>query len=195
MILCPSCNGALPAWSIRTNGAESLCPTCYSGLTIEVFPALFRRRTTIERSALTLAEGDACCYEHATKRAIEVCHACGRFLCALCEVEIQGKVWCPGCLPIGQAQAKGHPLETQRTLYDSMALALATWPMLLFLYPSMLTSPVVLYLVIRHWKSPSSLIPRNRWRFVLALMIALCELCLLALLILAVVIATRRKLS
>ena len=34
------------------------------------------------------------------------------------------------------------------------------------------TAPVVIYLTIRHWNSPSSIIPRTKIRFVLAFIIA-----------------------
>jgi hypothetical protein len=192
LILCPNCRGTLPSWFIRTNRTESLCPNCYAGLTVEVFPALFRTLTKIDRAGLTLSEGEACCYEHATKRAVESCHRCGRFVCALCEVEIEGQVCCPSCLRLDKAQPAVRSLETHRTLYDSIALAVATWPALLFFYPSLLGSPVAIYLAVRYWKTPSSLIPRNKWRFVLALVIALSELCLLAAIVVTLFFAFRR---
>jgi hypothetical protein len=177
---------------MRTNLGGSPCPSCYARLTVEVFPAIFRAPTKIERTGLTLGEGEARCYEHATKRAVDACHLCGRFVCALCEVEIGGQVCCPSCLRLGKPQPAARSLETRRTLYDSIALALATWPALLF-YFSLLTSPVAIYLVIRHWKSPSSLVPRNKWRFVLALIISLSELGLLAVLVVALVLTAKRR--
>ena len=37
---------------------------------------------------------------------------------------------------------------------------------------SIFTAPFVIYLTVRHWKSPSSIIPRTKIRFVLAFIIA-----------------------
>jgi hypothetical protein len=122
-----------------------------------------------------MEEGEATCFEHADKRAVAVCNKCGRFLCALCEVEVGGKIWCPGCLIPANTNAPIEALEKRRTLFDSIALALATLPSL-FIYPALLTAPVVVYLSIRYWKKPSSIIPRGKWRFVVALLIALLEL-------------------
>ncbi|HEX7359162.1 MAG TPA: hypothetical protein VF283_01595 [Bryobacteraceae bacterium] len=183
-ILCPSCNGELPEWLLRTKRTETLCPNCYTALTIELFPALFRRPETIDVQNLALAEGEACCYEHATKRAVSFCNHCGRFLCALCEVEIAGAIWCPACLESNQGVALPRALEKRRTLYDSVALALSIWPVAL-LYPVIITAPTAIYLSIRHWKTPSSLIPRKKWRFAAALTIACAELVLIALLVVA----------
>ena len=194
LILCPNCSGPLPDWLLRTNRAESVCPGCYKNLTIELFPALFRERAAIDRAALELTEGEACCYEHATKRAVSLCNRCGRFLCALCEVEVDNAVWCPACLQLDQPNSGAKALKTHRTLYDSIALSLSTWPALFFFYPSILTAPMVVYLAIRHWKTPSSLIPRNKWRFVVALIISSLQLAILALAVISIVITTRRKL-
>jgi len=97
---------------------------------------------------------------------------------------MQGEVWCPGCLELDKPQPSVGTLETQRTLYDSIALALATWP-LMMAYLGLLASPVVIYIVIRYWKRPTSLIPRSKWRFVLALTIAVIEMAMLALLVAA----------
>ena len=129
-------------------------------------------------------EGEATCFEHAGKRAVAVCNKCGRFLCALCEVEVAGQIWCPSCLVSRSTGGPIQALENRRTLFDSTALALAVLPAL-FVYPAILTGPAVFYLAIRYWKRPSSIIPRGKWRFILALLFASAELGLFALVIFA----------
>jgi len=193
LILCPTCNGPLPDWLLRTSRTESLCPACNLELTVELFPAVFRQRAAVDAGALTLAEGEACCYEHATKRAVSVCNQCGRFLCALCEVEVDGAVWCPGCLQLDKPAAQVNTLERHRTLYDSIALALAIWPIFAFFYPVIFSAPIVLFLAVRHWKTPSSLIPRNKWRFIAAVIIAALQLAFIAFLVVSLIWATRRS--
>ena len=59
----------------------------------------------------------------------------------------------------------------ERTLWDSVALSLATYPMLIF-YLTIFTAPAAIFVALRHWKSPRSLVPRTRFRFVLALLFA-----------------------
>lgn len=185
LVFCPNCNSGLPDRLLRTDPVATTCPACLSRLTVEVFPALFRPAARIE--AGTLIEGESSCYEHAGKRAIAVCNHCGRFLCGLCEVEVDGNVWCPECLTAGGSRPKLTALETSRTLYDSIALCLATWPLLIFFYSIVFTAPATLYVAIRYWNTPSSLVPRNKWRFVLAILIALAEILLIVALIVSVV--------
>lgn len=179
-------------WSVRS-GDASLCPSCLRGFTATLFPAFLRSRTGVAEASVGVEEGEAHCYEHSTRRAVSSCHRCGRFVCGLCEVTLGDQVWCPSCLQPENASAKPVAvLETHRTLYDSIALALATWPMLL-LYPALLSWPVVLYLVVRYWKRPSSIIPRGKWRLVVASVLAVLQLGLLVAVIVGLVFVTRQR--
>ena len=196
-VCCPHCDRALSPQlrspgSLRSAGTAIVCPGCYRDMQVDFFPALFREPAAIDPGQLTLAEGDAHCYEHASKKAITLCNACGRFLCALCEVEIDGKVWCPSCLQPDGTEPRVQALESRRTLYDSVALALSTWPVLLFFYPCLLTAPLALFVAIRHWNRPSSLIPRSKWRMLVAVILSAGELALLAALVVAILAATRK---
>ncbi len=184
LIFCPSCNGALPDYVFRKPKVEIVCPTCSTALGLTIFPALFRSTAKIDPQSMLTMEGEATCFEHATKRAVAVCNKCGRFLCALCEVEVAGQVWCPSCLTSKNTGSPIQALENRRTLFDSIALALAVLPAMFF-YPAILTGPAVFYLAIRYWKRPSSIVPRNKWRFVIALLFAFAELGLFALVIFA----------
>lgn len=191
LIFCPSCNGTLPDLFFRRAHVEGLCPRCHATLGLTLFPALFRASAKIDPQSLVTAEGEATCFEHANKRAIAHCHQCGRFLCALCEVQVAGQTWCPSCLHPGEAAPPIQALEKRRTLYDSIALALATFPVLLFFYPSILTAPAVVYLAIRYWKKPSSIVPRGKWRFVVALIVVVVEIGFIAFGVFAVIMAQR----
>jgi hypothetical protein len=65
---------------------------------------------------------------------------------------------------------------------------LATWPLFIFFYASIFTAPAALYVAIRYWNAPSSLVPRRKWRQMSAILIALAELLLIAAIIVAAVI-------
>ncbi len=190
---CPSCSGALPSWFAQSARTESFCPNCLSRITLEVFPALFRTPAALEASHSGLTGGEACCFEHSTRLAVDACHRCGRFVCTLCEVNMQGQVWCPSCLQLDKAEPAVEQLSRHRVLYDSIALALATWPLLTF-YFAALTAPIAIFVVARYWKRPTSLIPRNKWRFVVALILALLELGFVVMVIVIAVLAATRRL-
>jgi hypothetical protein len=88
-------------------------------------------------------------------------------------VELSGVVWCPECIEAGRSRKKVVNLENQRTLHDSIALALATWPVVLFFYPSIVTAPAALFFSIAYWKKPSSIVRRHgKWRLVVAIILA-----------------------
>lgn len=60
-------------------------------------------------------------------------------------------------------------------MYDSLALAISTFPVLLF-WPALVGAPWALFLVFRRWSAPSSIVPRTKIRFVLAALFAAAEI-------------------
>src|SRR6185369_13510263 len=122
-----------PLWPELFNRAElKPCPSCAAPLQVEVFPAFFRKITPGTGAETILVEGEASCFYHPQKRAVLPCHGCGRFLCALCDCELHGEHYCPACLETGRKKGKIKRLENRRTLYDSIALAVALFPILFF---------------------------------------------------------------
>ena len=132
-----------------------------------VFPAIARASV----AALPESVGDeseASCFYHPASRAAVPCEECGRFLCRLCDLEVDGRHVCPTCF---QTQTT----VTRRTMHDTIALAIATLPAL-FVWPVIITAPAALYVTIRRWRAPGSLVPRTRVRFYLAAALALSEM-------------------
>ena len=172
-ISCGECSWPVPAelWN-REEGAR--CPGCRQPLRIEVFPAIEHVRNGALPQAIR-EESEASCFYHAESRAVTPCEECGRFLCGLCDIEIDGKHFCPACFKAGLASSRLENIETRRTMYDSIALALATLPMILF-WPVIAGAPAALYTVIRRWDAPLSVVPRTRIRFYLAAVLAVTEL-------------------
>jgi hypothetical protein len=128
------------------------------------------------------SDTEASCFFHAESRAAVPCDQCGRFLCRLCDIEIDHRHLCPNCFQTGLAGSKIETVETSRTMYDTVALALATFPAMLF-WPVIVSAPAALYVVVRRWRSPGSLLPRTRVRFYLAALFALAEIAGMAVLI------------
>ncbi|HEX5398354.1 MAG TPA: hypothetical protein VFY06_04825, partial [Verrucomicrobiae bacterium] len=108
-------------------------------------------------------------------KAVRPCDGCGRFLCALCDCELDDAHFCPTCLEAGKTRGKIKSLDNQRTLYDSIALSLAILPMLI-LYFTIITAPMALFVAIRYWKAPRSILRRTRIRAIAAIGIALLQI-------------------
>lgn len=71
-----------------------------------------------------------------------------------------------------RAKKKGtlRDLEHHRVLYDSVALLLATLPVV-FVLPTIVTGPMAVFVALRYWKVPSSIIGRTKVRHILALLL------------------------
>jgi hypothetical protein len=137
---------------------------------------LFRRHTPGRDGEAVVVENEASCFYHPQKKAVLPCEGCGRFLCALCDCELHGQHFCPACLETGKKKGKIKRLENERVLYDDLALALAVLPLLIF-YFTLVTAPIALYIAIRYWNSPRSIVRRQtHWRFVIAIIFATLEI-------------------
>ena len=173
-IACPECGTDVPV-DFANSGEFLACPACRALLRIFTFPAL--QRATITAPALPALEtGEASCFYHPQKKAVVVCDSCGRFLCTLCDVEMSGSHRCPACLETGKRKGDLAAVENRRLLYDGLALAVATFPLLIWPF-TLFSTPTAVYLVVRHWRQPLSILPRTRIRFVIAFLIALAQIC------------------
>ena len=173
-IACPKCRAVLGA-EFFNQPAWQPCPSCATELRVEIFPALFREEivTPAER---VLVAGDAGCFYHPEKKAAVVCEGCGRFLCALCDLDFNGQHLCPSCLEAGRQKGKIEKLQTTRTRHDRIALVLALLPVLIF-YLTIFTAPAALFYALWHWKSPGSIAPNHRrLNLIFAILIASLEI-------------------
>jgi hypothetical protein len=167
--------------SLHTVGeAIMLCPRCLKEIQVVAFPALYRRlapaATSSGESAL---EGDSTCFYHPQKKAAVLCDSCGRFLCALCDVELEQQHLCPGCLETGARKKNIQSLERTRQLHGRTALVLSAIPVLL-------TGPVAVFMAIKYWNAPGSLVSHRRWHTRVALVLGLVQTGLLALAVISI---------
>ncbi len=151
------------------------CPSCASPLRVEVFPSPYETPSAAPNSQSIVSEGEASCFYHPTKKAMLPCEACGRFLCALCDVELNGQHLCPACLAAGQKKGKLSNLDHRRMLYDSLALTLALLPLLIWPF-TLITAPAALFIAIRYWRAPGSVVQRTKIRMILAMFLALAQI-------------------
>jgi hypothetical protein len=171
-IQCGNCTTEVPPGYFNVDHLTP-CPKCSCDMQVFVFPALFRLAAAVGPSSADAT--DATCFYHPDNRAAAPCASCGRFLCTVCETELGSEILCPKCIHAGVTSRKLVRLENRRILYDNVAFAVATGPFLL-IWPTLITAPMAIFLSIRYWNTPSSIVKRTKVRFILAILIALLEI-------------------
>jgi hypothetical protein len=174
LIDCPKCSIPLE-WQSFNTADMTRCPSCDTRLRVEIFPAFFEELPISESAGTLAVDNESSCFFHPQKKAVIPCELCGRFICALCDIELSEQHVCPSCFETGQKKHEIETLENHRVLYDDIALALSIIPMI-FIWPTIATAPASIYLSIRHWKSPTSIIPRTKVRFIIALLLSLIQI-------------------
>jgi hypothetical protein len=164
------------------------CPACGAVVKVTVFPALYKPLSSGAVGEHVVMDDEASCFYHPQKKAVIPCDSCGRFLCALCDVELNEEHLCPNCLESGRKKGKLKHLDKERILYDNIALRVAVYPVILlfFWFLTFITAPVAIVLSIRYWNKPTSMLPRTKIRFILAIVIAVAQLGLWAWLVIGV---------
>ena len=173
-LACARCGSPLPGQPAELAALER-CGSCGTAVQVLMFPALSRPARGGTAGLAAAGEGEAACFYHAQKRAVVPCDGCGRFLCALCDMELNGQHLCPACFETGRKKGRLAGLDNRRTLYDSLALTLALFPLLLW-PTTLVTAPASLFVALRYWKAPGSLVRHSRARLVAALVLALLQI-------------------
>lgn len=175
-VACSKCKTPLPT-TPSVKAEFDVCAGCGAAVQAITFPALARSLAAGNVGQTIVAEGEAGCFYHPQRRSVVACSACGRFLCALCDVELDGQHLCPACIEAGQRRGKLVQLENRRILYDNMALALAVIPLLIFMWPvTIATAPTAVVCGILWWNKQSSIVPRTRIRLILAITLGLLQI-------------------
>jgi len=156
--------------------ARHQCPTCARATRVYAFPALHRPSAAGATAQRVMLDGEATCFYHPQKRAHVPCDNCGRFLCAMCDLDILDAHLCPQCLESGAEKGRIKSLERGRTRYDQMASTLLIVPLVFCWFLVPLTSLAVLGLVGWKWNAPGSLVDNSRLRLTVCGIIAFLEL-------------------
>lgn len=178
MISCEKCHTPIDINHINTT-AFLPCTKCSSPLRTEIFPAAIRAQNTDAVPQTQVISDDAGCFYHPGKQAVVPCAACGRFLCSLCDIDMDGRHICFPCMETGNEKQTAQSLETHRFLPDGLAIRLSIFPPLsgFFSFFSCITAPFSIYYTLRHWKSPGSITPRGKkWRFIMTLLFSSAQI-------------------
>jgi len=152
----------LPAEEINTGWSK--CPYCEQRLQVRMWP-LVRESS----NAAVAISDQATCFFHPDKAFQACCHRCGRFLCALCDLQLGADHVCPPCFERGRGDSEtaagSAEWRYRDVLYDSIA-AVVGWAWILF-WPSFVVAlPAAIFLHVKYRKAPRSyLVPRSGWRF------------------------------
>lgn len=154
------------------------CPHCGAPSLVQLFPAFFRPVAAGQTGELLVLDTEASCFYHPDRKAIVPCESCGCFLCALCDCQLSEKHFCPACLETAPKKGRIRNLDNERTLYDSIALALAVLPaaVVFGVYFTFITAPLAVYVALRYWNAPRSIVGRTRVRYIVALVLAFLQI-------------------
>jgi hypothetical protein len=173
-IQCSECRSDLPP-NFFNSGRFDFCPRCGAAVRVEVFPALFRE-VKAEQPQTVIIEGESSCFYHATKKAVIPCDSCGRFLCALCDIDLNGQHICPVCLETGKKKGKLQTLTNRCIRYDNIAMTVAVISLLACLFPSIVGGPVALFISLYYRNKMSSGVHQSKVWFTVATIIASLEI-------------------
>jgi hypothetical protein len=93
-VSCPRCHRPLRHETLQSG--QQACPAC-NGLFEAVRFDPVEPRKILPEIAGVGPEGAAPCARHARNQAEAACARCGQFMCALCKIEAEGKVFCSSC--------------------------------------------------------------------------------------------------
>jgi len=165
---CPKCKVGLGDLNI-VGAAIMLCPRCLKEVEVIAFPALYRTIAPTATSTGEVAmEGDSTCFYHPQKKAVVPCDGCGRFLCALCDVDFEQQHLCTTCLESGARKKNIQSLERSRSLHGRTAFVLS-------IIPIFITGPVAVFMAIKYWNAPGSLVAYRRWHTRVALVFGIIQ--------------------
>ncbi|HSY19497.1 MAG TPA: hypothetical protein VK815_14235 [Candidatus Acidoferrales bacterium] len=175
-IACPACGAFFPQPGVELRNLLQ-CPACWRPTEIAVFPAYDRPVTAGTAAEKVVMDGEATCFYHSNHRALIPCDACGRFLCALCDLDLNGRHFCPPCLELATTKKTVQALERDRTRWDKIIFTLLAIPIVFcFAFAFVpFTSLAALVLVAWKWGSPGSLVSNTRVRFVIYGVLAMVE--------------------
>ena len=160
---CPHCAGDVVP--VDTETGWQFCPSCANR--VQACSWAIVRQNANAAAALS---NQATCFFHPDKAFQACCQRCGRFVCALCDLQLGAEHVCPACFERGRgalsgAEARSAEWRDRDVLYDSIASTVG-WGWILF-WPSIIAAiPAVIVLHVKFRKAPRSyLIPRSGWRF------------------------------
>ena len=147
LIRCDRCGTPVDAAAWNT-GLFAPCP-CGAKLYARTYPMLVSPLPGGRGGSDLSGEDQSCCFHHPKKQAVVACDTCGRFLCGLCDLAVGERHVCGTCFRRAMLESTDAQLCPHRPTHDQAAITLAVIPV---------TAPLGVYLALRHWNSPGSVL-------------------------------------
>ena len=170
---CLKCGHRMPL-DPESPEADLRCGACESEHRYRLFPAFGREIKPGRQADSIVSEGEGSCFFHPKKRAQIPCDLCGRFLCALCDLDLAGRHLCTHCLPTAQKEGALAFLDRERFIPHSAGTLLVVAG-LLILPLAILAAPVAIYFAARTLRGETGLTGGGRWQAAVVIVLALGE--------------------
>lgn len=174
IVRCSICDHAL-ALPETVGGGTLTCSHCQQPTRLWLFPALYKSRKSATAQAV-LEEGHSSCMNHPTKRAVSVCDGCGKFLCALCDIDWNGEHLCSACIEHRGSGDEDEALRTEYIHYDRVVFGFALLS-IVFSFLGLLFAPIALFIGWRYWNAPWRPVPYRKWGMIIYMLLAFLALC------------------
>ncbi len=192
-VRCTACGYGM-ADALFLHGGLASCPTCRKQVRAMLLPTLYKAQLAKPPS---LPEeppgpGEAACFYNPGRRATKCCDHCGVFMSDSWSAQWGNQTVCLKCIEELRSKSKDTRFEAKRTLWDNVALGFAVGPWVLaalfvatlFLYVfgafcimlTVITAPAAIFVALRYWNAPRSLVPRGRGRLIWALGLSLLQI-------------------
>lgn len=180
---------------------ERKCGICQTGQSVLVFPAIRGIAASPVAADATAEEGQATCFFHEGKPAVVPCGNCGRFLCDLCDLQIDKNHVCTLCVQAAREERPSSRAKPKIQVRDriflpqNMAVLLAFYSPATFfgLYLVFLSAPAAIYYSIRYWNHGGGIQRRGQWRFVVSLVMGLIQIASIAGIVIMIVWAWAKE--
>ena len=161
-VICPGCNGDVA--EVESESGWQTCPYCQKRLQMRVWGAV--QQNTNSAAALT---DQATCFFHPDKAFQACCQRCGRFVCALCDLQLGAEHVCPTCFERGRAEFRTEAAKRTGGIamysYDSIAVTIG-WGWILFWPVIVAALPAAIFLHVKYQQSAAFVFDSAfGWRF------------------------------
>lgn len=191
--LCHFCQTPLAPERVDDGGGVA-CGHCERPTQLVVFAAILGGSAGTPAHQVDAHLQGASCFYSPEKLATGECRNCGAWISEEWTARWGAEVYCLKCLEHLRQRGADASFAEGIVLWDSVALFLALVPYSLVLtFVGFFTAPAALFLTVRHWGSPRSMVHVWRWRFVVAVVMSVLMLGILGAIIVGAITAKGRR--
>lgn len=210
LVKCTSCGGGIPEPLFRQSDGVP-CPICKRLVHALMLPALYKSFLPTPPSLPDNppAPGEATCFYNPGRRATKCCDHCGVFISDAWAAQWGSQTVCLKCLEELRSKNSDTRFEAKRILWDNIALSFSIgpwilsvalimtlifyWASFLIIMLTFLTAPAAIFIALRYWNAPRSLVPRGRGRLVWATSLGVLQIMGWVLLMVGIIYAVRNS--